>query len=364
VFILFSQGERFLLTRRGNTRPGFLPTPEVTAFMTTPYHSETVARHWQAAYQHICRSRQKLPANADIWDLRFHWPQRGDEILRRVLGGLYRLSPMQVSGPGAHPVWCAQDGVVLKFLALELAPLLPAHPRCSHSKGHGGAFGSVRQAADWLRRGNTAFVFRTDIRGFYENISKHSLVSLAHQYIHSPALRTLYLEYAHYSVESGGVIRTPAKGICRGCALSPMTAATLLLEADAHFAACCSAEFFYSRFMDDFLFLSSRRWPLRRAISWLHARFERDGFCPHPDKTIIGRIAQGFDWLGVWFSPEGVDISPRARAQFQARQADLRDRFRLRRLPEHIIDEKCQAHRHRWNLWRQALLRRAGYVAA
>ena len=29
----------------------------------------------------------------------------------------------------------------------------------------------------------------------------------------------------------------------------------------------------------------------------------------HPDKTFIGRISRGFDFLGYWFSPEGLSIA-------------------------------------------------------
>ncbi|NEP54939.1 MAG: hypothetical protein F6K65_41630 [Moorea sp. SIO3C2] len=29
----------------------------------------------------------------------------------------------------------------------------------------------------------------------------------------------------------------------------------------------------------------------------------------HPEKTFIGRIAQGFDFLGYWFSPQGLGVA-------------------------------------------------------
>jgi len=325
--------------------------------MMVSYNSPTMTENWLAAYQHICHSRRNASPNASIWDLRFHWQRDGDEMLQQVLDGAYCLSPMQVVGKEGHPMWCALDAVVLKFLALELMPVMPAHRLCAHVKGHGGVFGSVGQVANWLRQGRATFVFRTDIRGFYENISKHSVVALADRYIQAPALRQLYLQYANYSVELGGLIHTPVKGICRGCALSPMTAATLLWEMDSHFEACCSADFFYSRYMDDFLFLSSRRWPLRRAISWLCAQFEVSGFCRHPEKTITGRTEQGFDWLGVWFSPDEYTISPRASAQFKARQEALRARYQQRNVPAQRLEEKLQMYRERWAIWREALLR-------
>jgi len=31
----------------------------------------------------------------------------------------------------------------------------------------------------------------------------------------------------------------------------------------------------------------------------------------HPDKTFIGRIAKGFDFLGYSFEPKGLSIAPK-----------------------------------------------------
>lgn len=47
-------------------------------------------------------------------------------------------------------------------------------------------------------------------------------------------------------------------------------------------------------------------------------QFEYQGFSRHPDKTMTGKPEKGFDWLGIWFSPQGDTISPRAMQQYQA----------------------------------------------
>jgi hypothetical protein len=57
--------------------------------------------------------------------------------------------------------------------------------------------------------------------------------------------------------------------------------------------------------MDDFLVLTRTRWQLRRCVKRLHEFFDLGGFETHPDKTQLGRIEHGFDWLGVWFTPTG-----------------------------------------------------------
>ena len=43
----------------------------------------------------------------------------------------------------------------------------------------------------------------------------------------------------------------------------------------------------------------------------------------HPDKTFIGRIAKGFDFLGYSFEPKGLSIAPKTLANFLERIAQL-----------------------------------------
>jgi len=43
----------------------------------------------------------------------------------------------------------------------------------------------------------------------------------------------------------------------------------------------------------------------------------------HPDKTFIGRIAKGFDFLGYSFEPKGLSIVPKTLANFLGRMTQL-----------------------------------------
>ncbi len=45
----------------------------------------------------------------------------------------------------------------------------------------------------------------------------------------------------------------------------------------------------------------------------------RAGFGATPDKAFIGRIAQGFDFLGYYFSPQGLTLAAQTRANFVER---------------------------------------------
>ena len=43
----------------------------------------------------------------------------------------------------------------------------------------------------------------------------------------------------------------------------------------------------------------------------------------HPDKTFIGRIARGFDFLGYWFTTEGLGIASKTVERFAERVSQL-----------------------------------------
>ena len=62
------------------------------------------------------------------------------------------------------------------------------------------------------------------------------------------------------------------------------------------------------------------------------------GLAKHPDKTIIGRIARGFDFLGDHFDPEGVSVAKATLGKFVERAAQPSGREGLQRLIEPIVD--------------------------
>ena len=43
----------------------------------------------------------------------------------------------------------------------------------------------------------------------------------------------------------------------------------------------------------------------------------------HPDKTFIGRVARGVDFLGYWFTPEGLGIASKSVERFAERVSQL-----------------------------------------
>jgi hypothetical protein len=80
---------------------------------------------------------------------------------------------------------------------------------------------------------------------------------------------------------------------------------------------------FYVRFMDDWVILAPTRWKLWGAVRAVQELMGELMLELHPDKTFIGRIARGFDFLGYWFTPEGLGIATKTVERFAERVSQL-----------------------------------------
>jgi RNA-directed DNA polymerase len=68
------------------------------------------------------------------------------------------------------------------------------------------------------------------------------------------------------------------------------------------------------------------RWKLRAAIRVVNETLAELKVEQHPDKTFIGRISRGFDFLGYVFSPTGLEVAPRAVEHCVERMSQLYER--------------------------------------
>ena len=125
-----------------------------------------------------------------------------------------------------------------------------------------------------------------------------------------------------------------------GCPLSPLIGALYLKALDDRMA---ETGLFYARFMDDWVILAPTRWKLRRAIRLVNETLAELKLDKHPDKTFIGRIGRGFDFLGYQFTPSGLGVAAKTIERFAER---------LTRLYEHGADAvRIGAYVRHWRRW-------------
>ena len=303
------------------------------------------------AYRWLCHQRRHWPADADIWELRFHWTEAKLSIQQALAKGDYRFEALarvtKTDGETVH-VWSSRDALVLKALAIVLRNRLPVSKRCTHIKGHGGAKAAVRAVRDSL--GDYGFVMRTDVKRYYDSIDHYKMIEQLARYVDDRSVLNLLWQVMHRTVTWGGLYRDCERGISRGCPLSPLLGAFFLHELDV---AMAHHDVFYVRFMDDIVVLASTRWRLRRAIKTLNAGLASLRREKHPDKTFIGRIKRGFDFLGYHFDRRHPAIASATLARAVERMTRLYEQGATDPRSA-VLDEYVR----RWCRWARAGLHR------
>nr|WP_320017531.1 reverse transcriptase domain-containing protein [uncultured Desulfobacter sp.] len=66
---------------------------------------------------------------------------------------------------------------------------------------------------------------------------------------------------------------------------------------------------FYARFMDDWVIIAKTRWKLKNAIRTVNETLNHLKLETHSDKTFIGRVERGFNFLGDHLTLEKITPS-------------------------------------------------------
>ena len=303
---------------------------------------------WDTAYQWLCKQRRNYPANSDIWHLRFHWQNEKFKLIKDLRSGCYQFAALQSiikkNGQIIH-LWSSRDALVLKLLTLHLTSVLPVSDLCTHVKSHGGLKATVNQVD--AQRANYHYVIRTDVKAYYASIDHALLMDKLAVHIREKALLNMLWQTLNRTVERGGLFKEITQGISRGCPLSPLIGAFFLTELDDGFD---KDGLFYVRYMDDILILTKTRWKCRRAVKQLNQAFNQLQLEKHPDKTYIGKVEKGFDFLGYHFSPRGLMIANITWSKFVARLHRLYEQKKASTDCDVILGDYVR----RWIRWTRA----------
>jgi RNA-directed DNA polymerase len=283
----------------------------------------------EQAFQAVCLARVLRDADDDIWHLRFHWPRMKAEMQAALLAGQYRFSPcLRVAMQGTcMGLWNAQDAVVQKAMVLVLHPLLlPAISNtCYHVAGRGGAKAAVRQAAG--QAGEYPFVMKSDVRSYYASIDHAILIAQLRSLIVDERMLDLLLQYLDHLNDVDGELFAVEQGIAKGSSLSPLLGALYLQMLDSALVAHASRHgLVYMRFMDDWLLLCKTRRQLRTGVRIMNQVLALLKLDKAPDKTFIGKLDKGIDFLGYHFGNcirEGVSIAKKTWINHQDKLARL-----------------------------------------
>ncbi len=355
-----------------------------------------------AAYQWMCEKRAHHHFNSDVWQVRRWWDEKKPLLQQQLRSGTYQFRELRQFWGEDQLIeyWSSQDALVLKAMSIVLTehlyphltrnedpppvplfdppqpPLEKGEPADAsllvgsgkpedasllvdsgtlnpvppllrgvrgdrypfHLAGSGGMKGAVREVAANLAENE--FVFRTDVKGYYASINHDILMEIVGRYVHDEKVLVLLWGYLRRFVSDGGKFIDITQGISLGCPLSPLMGALFLKPLDDRMAELGC---FYARFMDDWVILAPTRWKLRKAIKAVNEVMAELQVEKHPDKTFIGRIARGFDFLGYWFSPSGLSVALKTLERMLVK---------VSRLYEQGADDiRIETYRSRWWQW-------------
>lgn len=295
------------------------------------------------AFLHVYQARLQDGPNSDIWSVSLNWASHKGSIRQRLLQGNYQLSPVSVY---KHPTagyltrWSSMDSIVLKAFAMCLSAVLGTalDTRCYHLKGRGGLKGACRRTMQACQ--SYRYVCKSDVASFYDSMNHTMVLQEAAQHIQDARLLELLKQYCSRVEVYLGHYRHSASGIPKGCPLSPLVGGFMLKSLDD----AMDNSVFYARYMDDWVILVNTRSQLRRVVRQMHHVMKRLGFKLARDKTFIGKVSRGFDFLGYRFSRHGLIGL--------ARITIIKFLERLRRLYEqHASPNRMAQYVRRWRCW-------------
>ena len=100
--------------------------------------------------------------------------------------------------------------------------------------------------------------------------------------------------------------------------------------------------------MDDIIVLAPTRWKLRRAVQTFHQELDALQLEKHPEKTFIGRIKKGFDFLGYRCTPRSLTVARRTIENFLERA------LRMSRAGGRWGSPRLESYVTRWRRWATA----------
>jgi hypothetical protein len=182
------------------------------------------------------------------------------------------------------------------------------------------------------------------VKSYYESINHEILLDKLAVYVKDKRVMYLLSQYVKRSVECGGLFTDFTQGISSGCPLSPLISSFYLYELDK---AMEDKTVFYRRYMGDIIVLSTSRWKSRKALKTVNQHFEKLKLKQHPDKTTIGRIKNGFDFLSYQFGEEKIAVSQRTLKNHIRRITQLYEQKKHQPNWKMLLDD----YRQRWLQW-------------
>lgn len=289
--------------------------------------------------------------HSDVWDYSRDWEQHKAALQQQVRSGTFRFQPVHEvditddkGDTSRREIRPAQDRILIRAIAQVLKPVFgEALSRdCVHLAGNGGGKAAVAQLQGYIDQHPEAEIIKSDVKGYYAHID-HTLLheQLHHLLPNEPELNRILWQFMRRTVELGGHYREVECGLPLGASLSPLLGALYLRPLDE--LAKSTPDSFYRRYMDGWAWVLPKKTRLRKALKQQYAVLQALRVAMHPDKTFIGKVVKGFDFLGFHITPTGVTVSAAALSRHEQKVARLYE--------QGASPKRIRAYRLRWLAW-------------
>lgn len=297
------------------------------------------------AYNHVYKARVSDTHNSDIWALSLDWEKRRSHIQHTLLSGKYQLSPLSSSRApsGIYTRWSSQDAIILKAISQVLASIISItiDEKCYHVTGRGGLKAAVRNVAD--ESGDYLYILKADVASFYSSMNHKIVLDQFATIISDKRVLSIISQSMNRVEVLDGDYSLIDKGIPRGCPLSPLVGAVMLKSLDEELPA----QGFYARYMDDWVVMVKTRGELRRVVKKMHNIMHKLKLKLALDKTYIGKISKGFEFLGYRFNNKGlIGLAKKTLSNFIENILKLYE--------QNATSSRIQVYIHRWRQWCRA----------
>jgi len=262
--------------------------------------------------EHIVYSRATGIDNLDQYAFRVQLDDQVEILSRKVLSGSYNFTKYKLKlvskGRGKAPreisIPTVRDRIALRSLCNFLSDIYQGSIEFDLPQN------IVKKVKVDLNSSSYDACIKLDVAGFYPSIKHAELISRLGKKIRNPSIKNIIasaISSPTVSISKPSDLRSE-RGVPQGLAVSNILAAIYLSNIDKYLSSIEGIK--YYRYVDDVLIFCS----LSRSeeiVDLVVRRFGKIGLKIHdhkkfPEKSSVGPIANGFDYLGYQFSSGSV----------------------------------------------------------
>jgi hypothetical protein len=125
------------------------------------------------------------------------------------------------------------------------------------------------------------------------------------------------------------------------------------MSGDVHVRFCESLRGQFSR-ATRLIILAKTRWHLRKAVRVVNQHFNQLKVAQAPDKTFIGKISRGWDFLGYYFDGKQLTVAAKTVEKHVVNYRQLYDQLRNKKATSDEMAIALGQYVKRWQRWAAA----------